>query len=353
MAQYLSTDPLSWDFIVLYPALCHWKNQQHQLHRLRDATHPYWAFWFESHGLFEHWIEEFVTGDYRFGPMICCRYKHDQVIVWSFRDRLFLKALLNLIKPTFPAIIHPHCVHLKGPSRGVQQALDQLKRHLDSGQYEYFIRLDIKQYYASIDRRILTEQVKDCFDDPRVIHYLTQIIYHDIEDSRQYITPNRGIPLRSSLSPFFAALYLKPLDEAFSGRDGVFYVRFVDDVFMLFRSKRSYHRAKRRMYRILRALKLQCSPNKTAQGQIVGKVLHFLGVEFQVERKTCDTEKPSQEAQNTLDTRLKTRLHSRTIHRRAKKTQSSLDLGAGLKVVQRGLRLSAAQVAPCFKHICH
>ena len=33
--------------------------------------------------------------------------------------------------------------------------------------------------------------------------------------------------MRSSLSPFFGALYLKPLDEAFSNRDNVFYVRYM------------------------------------------------------------------------------------------------------------------------------
>ena len=88
-----------------------------------------------------------------------------------------------------------------------------IKRALGSGQFNYCMRLDIKGYYASIQHDILFSQIKNTFDDPRLIHYFDQIIHHTVYDGGNYRTPNQGIPMRSSLSPFFGALYLKPLDE--------------------------------------------------------------------------------------------------------------------------------------------
>ena len=93
------------------------------------------------------------------------------------------------------------------------------------------MRLDIKGYYASIQHDILFKQIKNTFDDPRLVHYFDQIIHHTVYDAGNYRTPTQGIPMRSSLSPFLGALYLKPLDEAFSNRDNVFYVRYMDDIF--------------------------------------------------------------------------------------------------------------------------
>ena len=66
---------------------------------------------------------------------------------------MFLALLYRIIKPTFQAIIPDTCVHLKGPSQGVKQATQSITRALGSGQFNYFMRLDIKGHDASIHRR--------------------------------------------------------------------------------------------------------------------------------------------------------------------------------------------------------
>jgi hypothetical protein len=72
----------------------------------------------------------------------------------------------------------------------------------------------------------------------------------------------KGIPLRSSLSPFFGALYLFALDKAFEHQRGVFYLRYMDDWVILTKTKRQYQRAKKKMFEVLKALKLKISPTK-------------------------------------------------------------------------------------------
>ncbi|MBS0351888.1 MAG: hypothetical protein JSR33_12055 [Proteobacteria bacterium] len=59
-------------------------------------------------------------------------------------------------------------------------------------------------------------------------HYLNAIITAPIDDGGRLLTPTTGIPRRSPISPFLAALYLTPLDQAFDPHPGVFYLRFMD-----------------------------------------------------------------------------------------------------------------------------
>lgn len=51
-----------------------------------------------------------------------------------------------------------------------------ISRAVDSGQYYYAIRTDIKGYYASISRKILLEQLYQHFQDPRLRNYFEQIV---------------------------------------------------------------------------------------------------------------------------------------------------------------------------------
>jgi RNA-directed DNA polymerase len=88
-----------------------------------------------------------------------------------------------------------------------------------------------------------------------------------------------GIPRRSSLSPFFGALYLSVLDKYFEKAHEIYYVRYMDDWVILCETKRQYVRAKKKMRRILNALKLKLSPHKTKMGALT-KGFHFLGVDF-------------------------------------------------------------------------
>lgn len=155
------------------------------------------------------------------------------------------------------------------------------KKALEPGKFRYFMRVDIKSYYASVDRKILLNQVREYFKDARVLDYLEQIINIPIIKDGNVNTPTKGIHRRSSISPFFGALYLSPLDKAFESAHGICYIRFMDDVLILTETKRQFCRAKRRLQQVLSALKLRCSKRKTKMG-ILTKGFHFLGINFKV-----------------------------------------------------------------------
>jgi len=107
-----------------------------------------------------------------------------------------------------------------------------------------------------MDHPILLSQLNHHFDDPLLRRYFHDSVTIGVDSGGQVFLPTKGNPRRSSLSPFFGALYLSSLDQAFSHRKGVFYLRYMDDIIVLVESKRQYLTAKRKLFAILKRVKV-------------------------------------------------------------------------------------------------
>ena len=138
------------------------------------------------------------------------------------------------------------------------------------------------------------------------------------------IQPAQGIPRRGTLSSFFGAIYLRPLDLAFEKRNGVLYVRFMDDILILTQTKRQYRRARKDLTTILSSLKLTLSPHKTKMGQLTSG-FHFLGMFFQV----------AQTPEGKIQT--KTVIHQRSCQRALDKVIAMTDFAVDPVQVQQYL----------------
>ena len=153
-------------------------------------------------------------------------FEDETVDFISYNDRLVQKAILHIIRPSYDHIIPPTCYHRYGPS-GVKKALAHLRDDMDTHVYTHIIRLDIKSYYASIDHHKLIDLLKQEFNDQRLIDMFTAFITAYILTNKGFTNPDKGIPIRSSLSSFFGALCLKPLHIAFANMD-LCYIRYMD-----------------------------------------------------------------------------------------------------------------------------
>ena len=80
--------------------------------------------------------------------------------------------------------MNPNCYHLlHGPS-GVKLAHKRIEHVLLTEQPKFIIRADIKSYYRSIDHKLLLEEIKQHYNDPKVQHMLERIITNPIETPR-------------------------------------------------------------------------------------------------------------------------------------------------------------------------
>ena len=116
------------------------------------------------------WLQDFRVGRHQFSPMVQYKFIDEVVQVWSYLDRLMMHLLLLLMRPTFKHIISPRCLHLAGPTV-IKQATAEIKAALDSGRFNYVMRIDIRSYYASINHRLLIQQVTQHYDDPILLRY--------------------------------------------------------------------------------------------------------------------------------------------------------------------------------------
>ena len=207
--------------------------------------------------------------------------------------------LFKIIKPVFPSIISKLCVHLKGPN-AVPESLEKVHRALNTEAFTFCIRADIRGYYASIDHTILLGMLMVCFQDPRLQRYFEAIVTAPIDRDAVLYSHKKGIPIRGSLSPFFGALYLTPLDKAFENRKGVFYLRFMDDILIFAKTYTQYQRAKKTLYKELRALKLTLSHSKTRMGRLK-QGFHFLGANFNVQAPSTETTAPPPQPDNNTE----------------------------------------------------
>ncbi len=323
--------PQRWSVRRLYQAANHWCQQLRRRIGATSEHNSWWSFINQWPTHAQHWVNAIAQGRHPLSPRIRYRFKNNNEVVevWSYIDRLLVHLLLTIIKPTFKHVISPWCVHLQGPSC-IKTVTADIQAALTSQQYGYVIRSDIKSYYASI-------QLKTTYDDPILLSYCEAIITAGVEQEGEILLPTQGIPLRSSLSPFFGALYfnlenaiesrlpaqhldlssylknlfitnkgttqflstlsksicytgqtrstafskLKALDDAFATCPGIFYLRYMDDLLILIPHERAYRRAKKRFFTMLRQLGLQIAPHKTRMGR-VDTGFHFLGVQFEV-----------------------------------------------------------------------
>jgi hypothetical protein len=257
-----------------------WREKQKKRMRYAKFSSPWWHFTFTWGKNIDAWINAFLAGKHSFQPMREYVFKDEVVQIWCYKDRLMIYILQQYLKPTFQYIISKLCVSTRGPC-AIKEVTRDIEKALKSGQYYYALRIDIKGYYANIQHQKLLELLQKNFDDPLILKYLHDIVKRLVDRDGVLFSPEKGIPLRSTLSPFFGALYLTPLDEAFSSQD-VFYRRYVDDIIILVKNERQYRRARKRLFEVLRELHLEVSPQKTRMGKL--DVFHFLGVKYEASR---------------------------------------------------------------------
>lgn len=192
-------------------------------------------------------------------------------------DRIMQHILLKQLKPTFKHVMNPNCYHLDGPT-GVKRATQRIKQVLEEERPQYFIRADVRSFYASIPHFKLVADITKYYDDPKVQAMLENIIRNPIDTPWCYKNPNRGIALRGPLSQFFSGIYLKQLDDALSNMN-VFYFRYQDDVLILCKTKRQMQRARVRLMAVLHERHLRLSRKKSRMGPISNN-FHCLGIDY-------------------------------------------------------------------------
>jgi RNA-directed DNA polymerase len=188
-----------------------------------------------------------------------------------FRDRVVHHAVMNLIEPPLDrTFISDSYACRRG--KGVHAAVDRYQAW--SQTYEYVLKMDVRQYFPSIDHNILKSKLRRRIKDWRVLDLLDRIIdgspagnadpcYFPGDDLFMPLERRMGIPIGNLTSQFFANLYLDDLDHFIKQQLNVRpYLRYVDDMVVLDNDKVRLAEIRSAVRCRLEADRLRLHPNK-------------------------------------------------------------------------------------------
>ena len=161
-------------------------------------------------------------------------YPKDRIVdAMVFEGRIVQHVLCDkILRPYFePRLVKENsaCRIGKGTdyaSNLIKQGLTKFLRSHDKG---YVLKIDIKKYFPSIDRKIL-KSILEKFPDKEIKELLFYIIDHCPEEN--------GLPIGNQTSQWFALYYMDALDRIIKEKYKIkIYARYMDDFLIIHEDK--------------------------------------------------------------------------------------------------------------------
>lgn len=176
--------------------------------------------------------DKVLSGNYRFSQykeklISKGAGKEPRVIsIPTYRDRISLRALCNVLKQTFGGRLD-----IKLP----QHTIAELKSCMAEGTFAHFIKIDVTNFYPSIDHDVLQGILRSKIRK-KEIHSLIRaaietptVPYPD----RSKCKETKGVPQGLSISNILAEIYISKFDRWAGQLENTAYFRYVDDILIL------------------------------------------------------------------------------------------------------------------------
>lgn len=193
--------------------------------------------------------------------------KERQICAADFPERILHHALMNICHPVFEnqQIFDSYATR---KNKGTYAALYRAEKFQNKN--KWFLKLDIRKYFDSIDHKILYNLLNKKFKDKPLMQIFNKII-NSYETNTE-----KGLPIGNLTSQYFANYYLSYVDRYIKNELNVlYYVRYMDDMVLWSNDKKKLLDIRKRITEFLKvnlSLSLKISIiNKNTEG------LNFLG----------------------------------------------------------------------------
>lgn len=181
------------------------------------------------------------------------------IMILPFRDKIMQKLLCE---NSFQPYLESHSIYDSAAcqkGKGVSFACKRLTKHLrnyykEHGNKGYILKGDIRNFYPSIDTRIVKQQWLPQIQDKQLRHLIETII-----DAHP-----KGLAMGNQLSTIFAVYYLNPMDRYIKEKQRIkYYSRYVDDFVILSQSKQELRALQTQLELGLKGRHLELNKKKT------------------------------------------------------------------------------------------
>lgn len=204
--------------------------------------------------------EELSAGTYRPGRSVAFlleKPKRREIFAADFRDRVVHHVLVGYLEPRWERrFIHDSyaCRPGKGTHAGVERLQSFTRQVTANGtRRAWYLQLDVRAFFNSIDREILYARLAAKEDDPALLGFIRTLVFYDptahcilrrahpsdfeqlpVHKTLFKAAPGCGLPIGNLTSQFFANVYLDALDQFVKHHlKAHYYVRYCDDLVLL------------------------------------------------------------------------------------------------------------------------
>ncbi|MCE9884390.1 reverse transcriptase domain-containing protein [Obesumbacterium proteus] len=200
-----------------------------------------------------------------------------EIAIPTIRDKIALRALCDFLKIRFNPVLD-----FSLP----QEVIRDVKNSVYEKGYSGFIKLDISNFYPSIDHEKLLKRLNSRIRNEIIISLIKSAIETPTitrptpKDKLSHI----GVPQGLSISNILASIYLSNIDNYFKKIDNLTYFRYVDDILILCHTEKCNEIAEIAIRRF-KKLKLKVhdpktTPDKSSIGSLGVKDFTYLGYSF-------------------------------------------------------------------------
>jgi retron-type reverse transcriptase len=223
-----------------------------------------------------------------------------EIFAADFADRVVHHVLVHHLEKILE-LIFIHDSYACRVGKGTHQAITRLQSFLrkstaNGNVRAYYLQLDIKDFFTSIDKEILFSLLKKHVKDADAAWLMKLIIFWDCtklyvargeKNLLSAVPPNkslfgkenkRGLPIGNLTSQFFANVYLNELDQFVKHTlKAKYYLRYVDDFVIVSRDRNELIRFKAEIKAFVESkLRLQLHPKRHKLLPVSGGI-DFLG----------------------------------------------------------------------------
>lgn len=155
----------------------------------------------------------------------------------AIRDKIVQLAIKSIIEPRYEKIFLGNSYGYR-PGKGATKAIRRVLAECCKKQYKYVLRLDIDNFFDTIDHEILQQRLIATGTEAEIVRLIMLCVKMGKvkQNSREWVETEYGTPQGAVLSPILSNLYLHSFDQFAVGKN-VPYIRYADDFLFLIETR--------------------------------------------------------------------------------------------------------------------